>query len=475
MSYVGNKPAQTTIPVDDSVTTTMLQDDAVTSAKIAGTTIVNADINASAGIALSKLASDPTYNDAGLQDDVALLAFKTQANGSLARYNLVDQSVDAFEDATGVDASASTNEERNSSGKYYSGLTNNQTEITANGDFITSATLTGTADVLVVAGGGSSSKNGWNGAPGGAGGLVHVTNYALAASTTYAVTVGAGGAIQSSYAIGNQGVDSVFDTGDVEEILTAKGGGAGNSHEYSGSLNPLVNGGSGGGGAGDYAGPQGALGGSSTQAASFGSYTSVGYGNVGGVGENNNLGNGRPCGGGGGAGSVGSAVSGNQPGNGGSGKDLSATFGTSVGENGWFAGGGGGRGNSNTGYGNGGSGNYGGGGDSMAHGSAGVGEAGAANTGGGGGGGSSDQNGAAGGAGVVVVKYQEIGDMTLVSNAQTAESAPTNGDLVMTITNGAGTTTPNTDIKAYITREGSDYTTAVTLVDQGDIESPPPP
>ena len=58
--------------------------------------------------------------------------------------------------------------------------------------------------------------------------------------------------------------------------------------------------------------------------------------------------------------------------------------------------------------------------------------------------------------------------MTLISNAQTAESAPTNGDLVMTITNGAGTTTPNTDIKAYITRDGSDYTTAVTLVDQGD-------
>ena len=46
--------------------------------------------------------------------------------------------------------------------------------------------------------------------------------------------------------------------------------------------------------------------------------------------------------------------------------------------------------------------------------------------------------------------------------------ALTNGDLVMTITNGAGTTTPNTDIKAYIARDGSDYTTAVTLVDQGD-------
>ena len=58
--------------------------------------------------------------------------------------------------------------------------------------------------------------------------------------------------------------------------------------------------------------------------------------------------------------------------------------------------------------------------------------------------------------------------MTLVSNAQTAESAPTTGDLVMTISNGTGTTTPNTDIKAYISRDGSAYSSAVTLVDQGD-------
>lgn len=35
MSYVGNKPAQTTIPVDDSVTSVMIQDDAVTADKVA--------------------------------------------------------------------------------------------------------------------------------------------------------------------------------------------------------------------------------------------------------------------------------------------------------------------------------------------------------------------------------------------------------------------------------------------------------
>jgi len=66
MSYVGNKPAQTTIPVDDSVTSVMIQDDAVTSAKIAGTTIVNADVNASAAIDSTKIA-DGTVTNAEFQ------------------------------------------------------------------------------------------------------------------------------------------------------------------------------------------------------------------------------------------------------------------------------------------------------------------------------------------------------------------------------------------------------------------------
>ena len=54
---------------------------------------------------------------------MALLGFKIAANGSLGKYDLVDQAVDAFEDASGIDASASTNETRNASGKYYAGET----------------------------------------------------------------------------------------------------------------------------------------------------------------------------------------------------------------------------------------------------------------------------------------------------------------------------------------------------------------
>ena len=79
--------------------------------------------------------------------------------------------------------------------------------------------------------------------------------------------------------------------------------------------------------------------------------------------------------------------------------------------------------------------------------------------------------GGVGGAGVVQINSVTpdlYNDMTLISNAQTAQDgAPDTGDLVITYTDGAGTATVNTDIKAYISRDGSAYTSAVTLVSQG--------
>ena len=59
-------------------------------------------------------------------------------------------------------------------------------------------------------------------------------------------------------------------------------------------------------------------------------------------------------------------------------------------------------------------------------------------------------------------------NLTLVSNSTTAESVPTNGDLVMTYTNGIGTATINTDLKAYVSRDNGTTYTQATLVDQGD-------
>jgi hypothetical protein len=59
------------------------------------------------------------------------------------------------------------------------------------------------------------------------------------------------------------------------------------------------------------------------------------------------------------------------------------------------------------------------------------------------------------------------GNMTLVSNATTAESAPSKGDLVMTYTNGVGTATVNTDLKAYASRDDGTTWTQLTLASQG--------
>ena len=105
----------------------MIEDGTVTDSNFTNTTITSTDMaldprnasNMSSGDV--PLAQLDNVDLTGLEDDTALLGFKTAANGSLAKYNLLDQTVDAFEDASGVDAGASTNEVRNSSGKYYVG------------------------------------------------------------------------------------------------------------------------------------------------------------------------------------------------------------------------------------------------------------------------------------------------------------------------------------------------------------------
>ena len=104
----------------------MIEDGTVTDTNFTNTTIASADMavdprnasNISSGsVPLAQLGNIPAADLTGLDDDIALLGFKTAANGSLAKYNLLDQTVDAFEDASGVDAGSSTNEVRNAS-KY---------------------------------------------------------------------------------------------------------------------------------------------------------------------------------------------------------------------------------------------------------------------------------------------------------------------------------------------------------------------
>ena len=458
------------VPGDTSVTEAKLNANAPTNGQI-----LTADSSAGGGF---KWADAPeTYNDDQVQRNIAMLGFYRAIDHSKNEYSLTNQIIDDYNDASGIDASASTNEQRTSG--YYVGMgggnASGGTESThgsspvykvhtflSSGDFVCPGS--GNVDYLIVAGGGAGG--GWGG--GGAGGLKTATGLAVTAQT-YAVVVGAGGASQSgavSNTVGNDGGDSSF------AGITATGGGGG------GSANNGRNGGSGGG-----AGSHGCGGsGYPFMCTSHGNGT-AGQGNNGGEAYDGGGGCGgyQSGGGGGGAGAVGQNGGTSNGGTGGNGVNNAYRTGSNV----MYAAGGGGAGYSNgcnpgdsvTGntrsMPNGGASGV--GGDGGSHNSApGVNTATAGDTNtGSGGGGDPDAHGA-GGSGIVVIRYlnnstftSEGGDLTLQSTAKTATAAPTKADLVLLIENSTGTATLNTDIKGYISRDGSAFTSAVTFEDAG--------
>jgi len=372
--------------------------------------------------------------------NIAVLGFKVAVNGSLAKYNLVDQVIDEFVDATGVDASASTNEFLESG--FYVG-------ITAGSNYPTGGTVTtygsyrvhsftntgntnfvvntaGTVDMLIVAGGGGGGC-GMNGAGGGAGGMLQLASQSVT-EQTYTVTVGAGGAGGSANS-GNTTFAASGGNSSVSGFTAAVGGGGGANNARSNSqVSP------GGGSAGGFG-----TGGSSGSATAGQGNAAGGTGGTGGTA------------GGGGAGEAG-GTDGIRTG----GDGLQNNWRT--GSNVYYAGGGSGGEDSNRANIAGGDG---GGGTGYGNGSAGG--AGTANTGGGGGGAGENtaQPGGAGGSGIVVIRYatsefQNLpgNQLTLQSNASTASSAPTKGDLIVLIEDKEGVATLDTDIKGYISRDG---------------------
>ena len=99
----------------------------------------------------------------------------------------------------------------------------------------------------------------------------------------------------------------------------------------------------------------------------------------------------------------------------------------------------------------------------------GVGGAAGANTGSGGGGQRGD-----GGSGIVIVVSEQAlaaANLTLVSTTTAAQAAPTKGDIVLTYTNGAGTTTLDTDLTAEISADGGSTWTALALGSEGSTGS----
>ena len=414
----------------------------------------NASNLSSGSVPLAQLGNVDTT---GLEDDIALLGFKVASNGSLAKYNLVDQTVDDFQDTSGVDASASTNEVRDASGKYYSGqvvgVASSSVHTAVGAATWTCPTDVTSADILVVAGGaggaGADTIN-QSGGGGGGGGIVHHATYTTVPAVVYDLTVGdkgvKGGSVDPRS--GTNGGNSSFNDNaeGSQSKMTAVGGG------YGGGGGSAVggDGGSGGGGGHNNAG------GSGTQADSSGG---TGYGNDGGDGYD-----GTGAGAGGGAGAVGAAGSSGTGGAGGAGK-LFSNF-TSYGASGYFGGGGGAGGGTTGGAaGSGGGGAGGTGGSGMT--------AGTVNTGGGGGGGGDVSTGADGGTGTVIILYTPMGfnNMTLVSATTAAQAAPTKGDIVLTYTNGAGTTTLDTDLTAEISADGGSTWTALALGSEGSTGS----
>ena len=260
------------------------------------------------------------------------------------------------------------------------------------------------ADVLVVAGGGSGgqSPNGGNGA-GGAGGLIFFPSYPITPGGTITVTVGSGAGAVGGPNRGCVGQDSKFGSpGDPGlgqgGVLTAKGGGGG------GIASPgIVSGQSGGSGGG--AGETPNQFGPGTQPTQPGNSGAYGFGFPGG----DYLGGGYSGGGGGGAGEAGKTGGGPNPatkGNGGIGKAYTIADGTTP----VYYAGGGGAGNDYTasvpaGCGGQGGGGQGGGGTTNR-----TVTAGQANKGGGGGGGTgtgpqAGSNSGGGGKGIVIVRY----------------------------------------------------------------------
>ena len=413
------------------------------------------------------------YDDDQLQSNVAMLGFYVAVNGSLVRYNLVDQVIDEYFDTSGVDAAASSDAARVASGSNYyyhganiGGETSIDTSVAGQTILVCSAATgsivvgaTGDVDILVVAGGAAGGS--YYGAGGGAGGLIYKGTHELTANT-YDWVRGAGGTGVAGGAPGyngGDGGDSTWAINGGATEFTAKGGGGGGGNETAGTA-----GGSGGGGS-----RQGAAG-AETQTGQSGDSGTYGFGNAGGVGID---GPNYVSGGGGGSGGAGAAGTSSSSGNGGVGKDYSATFGTALGDSGWFASGGGGGYSTNqslpAGSASAGGGTAGGtpdGGSSTAA---------TALTGGGSGGGASGSpsNSGDGGSGIILVRYAdgvfntEGEDMTLQSTDSTATAEPDYGEFVILIENAEGTATLNTDIKGYISRDSGTTFTQGTFTDEG--------
>ena len=345
------------------------------------------------------------FDSSTLEYNQALLAFKIASSNQLAKFQMVDQVIDEYQDATGIDAGNSTNEIVGGSGtsKYYEGRTSGGSSTTvvksytgANQTFTVPSGLSTLTFKAWGAGGGSGGDGNANG---GGGGFVQ-EDISVTAGETLNVKVGGGGQR-------------------IADGASRKGGGGGwTSIDRSGTQRA-----GGAAGTGGTAGRAGTGGRAKTGSA----VDATGGYNGGGDGDGDNT---SWTAGGGGGGYYGGGGAGNGGGGGGSGY---APTGTNTSASG----------------------------NTVANGSDSDYQSSTGN------GGTPTSNGEHGAA-VLIYTATVTSDLTLQSTATTAESAPTSADLVVLIEDASGTATVNTDIKGYISRDGSAFSSAVTFVDEGD-------
>ena len=99
--YIGKELPKTTHG-DNTITNALIPDGSITSDKIQSLvpSKLTGALPAIDGSALTGIA----VNTDSLEDNIALLGFKLAANNALAKYNLVDRTIDEYQDATGIDA-----------------------------------------------------------------------------------------------------------------------------------------------------------------------------------------------------------------------------------------------------------------------------------------------------------------------------------------------------------------------------------
>ena len=556
---------------------------------MARTTIRTEDITASE-VTTAKMAVDPTnasnlssgsvplaqlgnVDTTGLEDDIAILGFKVASNGSLAKYDLVDQTIDGFEDASGIDASASTGEVRSSSNYYSGGVAGNYFGDGSDGSLTTSGNVTHTVQNKVGSYDGDMVIKQYSALTISAGHtmtvdqpcrgmFIYVTGNCTINGTLSMTAKGgasdptATGGSDSS-AVNTDGLQlPMLTSGGSQTLAAATFDGAGSGVKTavanqaaissSGTIFKIGKTGSAGGASivsnsagtgsciGGTGGSYGQISGNVGTAGTTGGATLTTGG--GGSGSFMVMSSGEGAGGNGtsGAGGTGGAFSG---GSGGGGCNKSYGTGTVAAGNGANYGGAGGAAYSASGGGGGGAGNPGGalgstygvagsdgvggiiwlvvGGDLTIGGSGTIQANGAsgggitqnpggnfpqASAGGGSAGGAvfalyngtlsnsgsitatggskgtaawtcATNYGGDGGAGgthtAEVSQAASYNNMTLISTSTTAKATPTKGDIVLTYTNGSGTATINTDIKAYVSRDNGSNYTQMTLASEG--------